>query len=120
MGLQCLSTITIKSPDGLLKQVGCGHCRNCTTKRQLAWALRIYLEASCSAYSNFLTLTYEEDMRPETLDYAHIQQFLQRLRKSFRRSIRYFCVGEYGNLSGREHWHLILFNTPFQLQVYST
>lgn len=71
------------------------------------------LEMSQHMHSSFLTLTYSDDMRPGQLDYGHIQRFLKALRKSTPTPVRFFCCGEFGKRTEREHWHLALFNSPF-------
>lgn len=106
--MQCQSPIQISRPDGFKQLVPCGHCLNCSIKRQQAWTLRICLEASEHASSSFVTLTYNEDTRPGRLEYQHIALFLKRWRKSIG-AVRFFCVGEYGKRTSREHWHLIMF-----------
>lgn len=107
--MKCLTPSRIARPDGFLQIVPCGHCLNCSIKRQLAWTIRILLEASTFASSSFVTLTYAEDTVPESLEYGHIQSFIRRLRKNTRGRVRFFCVGEYGKRTERPHWHLILF-----------
>lgn len=78
---------------------------------------------SCSAY--FITLTYEgkhltfTPNRFPTLVKADVQNFLKRLR--FAQSgnatsgIRYYCVGEYGTIHKRPHYHMIIFNADIRL-----
>ena len=107
--MKCKTPSLIKTPDGFQRLVSCGHCVHCWINRQLAWTIRIMLEASDSVSSSFVTLTYADHLRPGTLDYSHITQFLRRYRRIIRRPVRYFCVGEYGKQSGREHWHMMLF-----------
>lgn len=47
------------------------------------------------------------------LDKRDIQKFVKKLRYYFQngKSIKYYIVGEYGDKSGRPHWHCIFFNT---------
>lgn len=114
--MECLSPSTIEI-DKFKRLVPCRHCAVCCLKRQLAWTMRIMLEQSTSLSSAFVTLTYEDEVRPGYLEKSHIQKYMKRLRKNIPTSVRYFCCGEYGKLSEREHWHLILFNLP---PLYST
>lgn len=68
-------------------------------------------EASCHDSSLFLTLTYADEFLPkEGLRYRDIQLFLKRVRKKF--PARFFVAGEYGGVTGRAHWHMILFGVP--------
>ena len=108
------------------------------------WSCRIMHEASLPrhTYGNcFITLTYRDRREctedqlirgyfmPDdwSLNKKHFQDFFKRLRKAFPQSIRYFHVGEYGNICrhrlpceeclvctvGRPHYHAILFNCRF-------
>lgn len=64
----------------------------------------------------FITLTYSDEFLPEygTLVRKHLTDFFKRLRKSLEpKKVRYFAVGEYGDLSGRPHYHVILFGHDF-------
>jgi hypothetical protein len=69
-------------------------------------------EESC-----FVTLTYNEENKPKYgfLNKEHLQKYIRSLRKKNpKRDIRYFAVGEYGDKSGRPHYHLCLFGISDQ------
>lgn len=88
----------------------CGGCLSCRINRRRVWAHRILLESFKHGDSCFVTLTYDNDHLPEKLVKSDYQNFLKRLRKSLApRKIRYFLAGEYGELSGRPHFHLAVF-----------
>lgn len=70
--------------------------------------------------------TIEELREAYTLDHSHVQLFIKKLRsqlarankrrqgspagvKSGKKSIRYFCAGEYGTKFERPHYHFIMF-----------
>lgn len=110
MSLRCTSRIEIRRPDGLRQLVPCGHCLNCSVRRQMAWSLRLLLEGHSHVFASFLTLTYAEHSLKARLDKRDVQTFLKRYRESFGPA-RYFCVGEYGSRTGRPHWHMILFSS---------
>lgn len=55
----------------------------------------------------FVTLTYLDD--PWSLVPRDLVLFLKRLRKAIGRPIRYFACGEYGDKSGRPHFHVVLY-----------
>lgn len=62
----------------------------------------------------FITLTYRDEDIPyengfPTLQKRDAQLFLKRLRKQFGLGIRYYLCGEYGEKTGRPHYHAILF-----------
>lgn len=86
----------------------CGQCRSCRTNRRRIWTHRIMLEAMQHEGNCFVTLTYGVD--PGSLSPADLQGWLKRLRARVEpRRIRYFCVGEYGDHSGRPHYHAAVF-----------
>lgn len=92
--------------------VGCGQCLPCTLNRRRLWSHRMVLEALKHGSSSFVTLTYDQKHLPEDLSLVKrdYQLFLKNLRKSVSpQKIRYYIVGEYGETSGRPHYHLALF-----------
>lgn len=126
--------------------IPCGQCIGCRIRKREDWACRIEMEAKTSKPNSvwFVTLTYDDQHVPginhetgeiirgayykrqgsdlkenQTLWYEDIQKFLKRLRKASEPGLRYFCAGEYGEHTGRPHYHLILFNyTPEKLTPY--
>lgn len=109
----CPYPIPINHSNGLRLSFRCGHCLNCRIVRQSQLALRNILEDREATASWFLTLTYAEE--PEVLPYPDVQTFFKRLRQRHVRSnpsapLRYFVVGEYGEKSGRPHWHALVYN----------
>lgn len=63
----------------------------------------------------FLTLTFDDEHLPKdgSLRVEHYQKFLKDLRERLPpKAIRFFFVGEYGEESGRPHYHAILFGYP--------
>lgn len=84
----------------------------CRINKSREWKHRILIEARLHDHSCFVTLTYGPEELPEggTLVRRHVCLFLKNLRKLYPpRSIRYFGVGEYGDESGRPHYHVCLF-----------
>lgn len=68
------------------------------------------LEAECHASSAFVTLTYDDEHLPGELKPRDLQLFLKRIRRRVEpQKLRFFGVGEYGDTSGRPHYHVILF-----------
>jgi len=78
------------------------------------WCFRLSEEQRGSFSSHFLTLTYES--APADLVPKDLQDFTKRLRTFQARQydglvpLRYYSVGEYGELRGRPHYHSIMFN----------
>ena len=77
----------------------------------------------------FITLTYDDDHLPPdlNLDHKHFQAFIRAYRKRFNiytkrdpetnetieTGLRYYMCGEYGERTGRPHYHAIIFNHRF-------
>lgn len=102
---------------GIDVPVGCGQCLPCRVNRRREWTARLVLESALHAESMWVTLTYSDEFIPSdgSLSIQHYQQFLKRLRKSiYPVKVRYYIVGEYGDTTGRPHYHAVLFgiNSP--------
>lgn len=107
--------------------VPCGRCYECRRTHINGWIYRITNEYKAKATRRawFITLTYSDDSLYNdssrlitsdgelTLNYSHHQAYMKRLRKSYgngKSNIKYFTVGEYGDRTGRPHFHSIIFN----------
>ena len=69
-------------------------------------------EMNSHVSSVFITLTYNEENLPSdgSISKAELQKFFKRLRKALgERVIKYYACGEYGEESGRPHYHAIIF-----------
>jgi hypothetical protein len=72
------------------------------------WTGRILIESWAHEFSSFWTLTYKD--APYSLEPSHLKSFHEKIKKRILpRRQRYFSVGEYGDKSGRAHFHCILF-----------
>jgi len=96
----------------------CGRCLGCKIAKSKDWALRCYHEAQLNdaGLNNcYITLTYRPDDLPPDgiLVKSHFQKFIKRLRKNTKQKIRYFMCGEYGDTTGRPHYHALLFGYRF-------
>lgn len=103
------------NPPGTTGLFPCRDCLPCRLARRRLWQTRIYLESCCHRDNTFLTLTYDDDHLPHhgTLVPADYQKFLKRVRKSISPStLRYYFVGEYGDISQRPHYHAAIFGLP--------
>lgn len=103
-------------------EVACGQCQGCRINRREEWACRILLESCFHDRSVFATLTYEDEKLPTnffpplakpvpTLSKEHLRNFFKLFRYHVKRKIRYFAVGEYGDLTQRPHYHAVLFGS---------
>lgn len=92
--------------------VPCGKCLACLSTKRSDWAFRLEQEHKYSTSAYFITLTYDQKHYPSdgSLDKKHVQDFMKRLRKKDVNKLRYYLVGEYGTISGRAHYHMLLFN----------
>lgn len=97
----------------------CGQCVGCRLERSRQWAVRMMHEASLYSDNCFLTLTYDPQHLPAdlSLNKRHFQLFMKRLRKRFGK-VRFFHCGEYGETTGRPHYHAILFGFDFPDKVF--
>lgn len=87
----------------------CGKCEACRRNYAEQWAVRCTLEASEHLYNYFITLTYDDAHLPYG-DKRDIDLFLDRLEgKGHKNKVRYFITKEFGELTGRLHYHGILF-----------
>lgn len=93
----------------------CGQCIGCRLERSRRWAVRIMHEAQMHERSSFLTLTYDEESVPgdKGLCVEHFQKFMKKLRKQSAQKLRFFHCGEYGEETGRPHYHACLFGEDF-------
>lgn len=109
-------------------QVPCGQCIGCRVEKAQSWATRLEAERHFHLHSRFLTVTYDDDHLPEgyTLVPDDLRWFIRRLRRWAKANlgvrIRFFGVGEYGELAmvpvvgfslGRPHYHVIAFGLYF-------
>ena len=119
--MQCFEPISIRNPKGLSAAdritVPCGKCAACLQNRRGEWTNRLKIELEDSISAFFITLTYNEEhvtfCDVPSLVKSDLQKFIKRLRKSIEPyKIRYYAVGEYGTITNRPHYHIILFNLP--------
>lgn len=72
------------------------------------------LEAAQYEDNAFCTLTYRDETLPTDMSVhpSVLSSMVKRLRKDVPVGLRYFGVGEYGDETGRPHYHLALFGFP--------
>lgn len=107
--MECPTPISV--PSGHI--VSCGRCPFCMATRRSDWATRLHYEAKSHLVSSFVTLTYATGNLTyrngnSQLVKSDLQNFFKRLRKSGE-VVRYYAVGEYGSLTYRPHYHILLF-----------
>lgn len=101
----------------------CGKCYECKARRISAWSFRLSKQAEVSTSAYFLTLTYDTPHLPrtnnnlQTICKRDLQLFFKRLRKLQLPGtipIKYYACGEYGSITKRPHYHIILFNATIE------
>lgn len=118
--------------------VPCRKCIGCRLDYSRQWADRLMIELQRHESAWFVTLTYDENnvphaVRPSTgeiepystLVKRDCQLFMKRLRKAHLKlypdnHLMYYLAGEYGETSGRPHYHAIIFDLVLNdLQLWS-
>lgn len=118
--------------------IPCGKCIGCLLENSRDWATKACYEAELHKDNWFITITYDDEHLPEaepaidketgqelppnpggTLKPEELRAFCNKLRMYYRRKynhqgIRYMAAGEYGSISLRSHYHMILFNCPIK------
>jgi len=87
--------------------MNCPHCKSIFRQH---WLGRLAAEAFTSDYVRFVTLTYDEehlDDRAFALDNEHFKDYSKSRRRKY--DFKHFTVGEYGDKTGRPHWHSLQF-----------
>lgn len=95
-------------------------CRACLYARAQDWGIKGACELHMMKVGDFLNLSYAPKYLPKnnTLVRKHIQDFNKRLRKFAKQNgteeyLRILYCGEYGELKGRAHYHLVVFGHQF-------
>jgi hypothetical protein len=99
--------------------IPCGQCIGCRLDHSRNWAIRCMHEAQLHKNNCFVTLTYNENKVPEIQGYGtlvpeHLTKFIKRVRKKYGNGIKYYACGEYGDQSGRPHYHICFFGLDFE------
>lgn len=121
--MTCIDPVYIRDPDNkrIWMRVKCGGCRTCLLARARDMSLRGSHELRYHDEACFLTLTYDDFYLPvnrgniPSLCPPHLQLFLKRLRKAvYPVIIKYIACGEYGSITARPHYHLIIYGCDFR------
>ena len=119
----CESPITLKS--GLV--VPCGKCLLCLSKRRDEWSTRLQLHSFGYYHMPlFCGLTYDPDNlrygeTGATLCKKDLQLFVKRLKDRYNlynTKFSFFACGEYGDLYGKPHYHILLFGFDELFELY--
>ncbi len=109
-----------------MQVVPCGNCIGCRAEQSRQWAVRMMHETRMHALSSqFVTLTIDDEHQNENCEISprDLSGFFKDLRKAdkeqqierngFVRPISYYGCGEYGERTGRAHYHALLFGVEF-------
>lgn len=96
----------------------CGKCRACKLKKaNEKMIISIFAANEFKKKGQFLTLTYKDEYRPNGLKHSDFANFMKRLRRRTGiDGVKMFVAGEYGETSGREHFHVLFYNYKFDIE----
>lgn len=100
----------------------CGKCRACRLRKANEKMLvSVFAAAEYKKKGQFLTLTYNDDHKPNGLDHSHFQSFMKKLRElDGTPDVKYFMAGEYGGdeeATHREHFHVLFYNHHYDIDL---
>lgn len=126
-----------------IQTIPCKKCWACQLNYSAEWATRIVNEQGNDRNCYFITLTYDDEHLPiaekiETKEGVYendgtwngclyrkdIDRFINTLRKHFERKpyfykgVKYFYAAEYGETTGRPHFHIILLHCPLDITQF--
>jgi hypothetical protein len=93
----------------------CGQCSACRLNRSRGWVSRLVMEAVGHDATAFATLTYDDGEVPQTRDGrltlrpVDVQLWQKRIRTAYPLPLRFFVCGEYGDRTGRPHYHAMVY-----------
>lgn len=118
VGVKKLNLILSDSARLAATPFGCGQCLHCRINRARVWTHRILLEQLCHGDNCFITLTYNDECVPRDKEVKkrELQLYIKRLRKRVGKKIRYFAVGEYGDVTYRPHYHAVIFGLSMMMR----
>lgn len=112
--------------------VKCGKCFTCLKQRAADWTIKLINESKYYNECSFITLTFDNEKlcdrngravkfgaRPDFVynienSKDYFTKFMKRLRKRLEpKKIRYYKIGEYGDIGKRPHYHVIIFGENF-------
>ncbi len=94
-----------------METVPCGSCVGCRAEQGRQWAVRMMHESRMHKDNCFVTLTLDDEHLNGNSELCarDFSRFVKDLRKTQERRISFFGCGEYGERTGRPHYHALLF-----------
>lgn len=112
--------------------VKCGKCFTCLKQRASDWTIKLINESKYYNECSFITLTFDNeklyDRNGRAVKFGanpnfiynirnsneYFTKFMKRLRKKLEpKKIKYYKIGEYGDIGKRPHYHVIIFGENF-------
>lgn len=99
----------IQGKDGQNFRCNSRKCEYCKGLYKQFWIGRLAAECFTADAVRFVTLTYDENNVEDafSLPRLHMKSYFQTRRKKY--TLRHFTVGEWGDKTGRPHWHSLQF-----------
>lgn len=98
----------------------CGKCRACKlVKANKKMIVSVYAADVYKKQGQFLTLTFNDEHKPDGLDHSIFSGFMKRLRKrDGTPDVKFFMAGEYGESGDqhREHFHVLFYNHKYDMK----
>lgn len=103
-----------------VKAYPCGKCRACKARKSNEKLITgVFAAAEFQQKGQFLTLTYNDEHKPNGLRHEDFQSFMKKLRQNTGvKDLKMFMAGEYGEEGEqhREHFHVLFFNHKFPIE----
>lgn len=98
--------------------VPCCKCHECAKSKRASWVFRLREEYRTHYPALFITLTFDDkyynQFFPDNKYHNKpLSLFLDRFRKKYGKQVRHFFIGEFGEDTGRFHYHGIFFNIDY-------
>lgn len=95
----------------------CGKCRACKLRQvNEKMILSIFATHEYKKKGQFLTLTFDDAHLPNGLQHPIFSGFMKRLRRrDGTPDVKFHVAGEYGEKSGREHYHVLFYNHRYDM-----
>lgn len=116
----CENPIKRVSKLGFEYYTPCRKCRACRAKKSNEkMIVGVFAACEFKQKGQFLTLTYDDEHKPDGLNHADFANFMKKLRQNTGvKDLKMFMAGEYGEEGEqhREHFHVLFFNHRFPIE----
>lgn len=90
----------------------CKKCPICKMFKRYDWIKRINLEIQNWKYCLFITLTFDKEHINKNSEARELSYWIRNKKRNdeLPKEIKYFAVKEYGDKTGRKHYHMLIFS----------